>query len=55
MAQSSSYTKGIILIILANLVFAAQDGITKYLAEQYHVFSIIMIRYWAFCGFRHHP
>ena len=51
MAQSSSYTKGIILIILANLVFAAQDGITKYLAEQYHVFSIIMIRYWAFAAF----
>lgn len=51
MTQSSSYTKGIILIILANLVFAAQDGITKYLAEQYHVFSIIMIRYWAFAAF----
>ena len=51
MSQSSSYTKGIILIVLANLVFAAQDGITKYLAEQYHVFSIIMIRYWAFVAF----
>ena len=51
MAQSSSYTKGIILIIFANLVFASQDGITKYLAEQYHVFSIIMIRYWAFAAF----
>ena len=51
MSQTSSYTKGIILIVLANLVFAAQDGITKYLAEQYHVFSIIMIRYWAFVAF----
>ena len=45
------YAKGIVLIILANLVFSSQDGITKYLAEQYHVFSIIMIRYWAFVAF----
>ena len=51
MTTSSSYTKGIILIILTNLVFATQDGITKHLAQQYHVFSIIMIRYWAFAAF----
>jgi drug/metabolite transporter (DMT)-like permease len=47
----SSQTKGIILIILTNLVFASQDGISKYLVEQYHVFSVIMIRYWAFAAF----
>ena len=47
----SSNTRGIILIILTTFVFASQDGITKYLAEQYHVFSIIMIRYWAFAAF----
>ncbi len=51
MSLTSPASKGIILIILANLVFASQDGLTKYLAEQYHVFSIIMIRYWAFMAF----
>lgn len=39
------------MIILANLVFASQDGLTKHLAEHYNVFSIIMIRYWAFLAF----
>jgi drug/metabolite transporter (DMT)-like permease len=49
--MSSSQTKGIVLIIFTTLVFASQDGITKYLVEQYHVFSVTMIRYWAFAVF----
>ena len=51
MPKLTPQSKGIILIIFANLVFASQDGITKYLAEQYHIFSIIMMRYWAFLIF----
>ena len=51
MIQTSSYARGIGLIILANFIFSIQDGITKHLAEQYHVFSIAMIRYWGFAAF----
>ena len=33
------------------LIFASQDGISKYLAGQYNAMSIVMIRYWAFAIF----
>jgi len=39
---------GIMFFLAAVLVFATQDGISKYLALSYSVFFIVMIRYWAF-------
>lgn len=42
---------GIILMIFATFVFAAQDGISRYLAENYNVFMIVMVRYWFFLMF----
>ena len=42
---------GIILMILTMLVFASQDGISRYLADQYNVYMIVMVRYWFFAGF----
>ena len=37
-----------ILIILATMVFAIQDGISRHLAESYNVLTIVMFRYWFF-------
>lgn len=42
---------GMITMILAMLVFAAQDGISKHLAAEYNVFFVVMIRYWFFALF----
>lgn len=39
---------GSLFFISAMVVFATQDGISKYLALSYSVFFIVMIRYWAF-------
>ena len=33
------------------LVFAIQDGISQYLAREYNVFFIVMVRYWFFAIF----
>ena len=33
------------------LIFAVQDGISQYLAREYNVFFIVMIRYWFFALF----
>ena len=42
---------GILLMILTTMIFAVQDGISRYLAENYNVLTIVMIRYWAFALF----
>lgn len=42
---------GIALMIAATLVFALQDGISRHLAENYHVLMVVMIRYWFFAAF----
>ena len=42
---------GIWLAVVAMFVFAMQDGISRYLAEQYSVFMVVMIRYWFFLLF----
>ena len=42
---------GIMLMILATLILALQDGISRYLAEQYSVYMTVMIRYWFFAIF----
>ena len=40
-----------ILMILASMVFAIQDGISRHLAESYNVLTIVMFRYWFFALF----
>lgn len=42
---------GIMLMISATFVFAVQDGISRYLAEDYSVLMIVTIRYWFFAAF----
>lgn len=42
---------GILLMILTTFVFSMQDGISRYLAEEYNVYLVIMIRYWFFAAF----
>jgi drug/metabolite transporter (DMT)-like permease len=42
---------GILLMTLATMVFAAQDGISRHLAGEYNVLMVVMIRYWFFAAF----
>lgn len=42
---------GILLMVLTTFVFAAQDGISRHLAENYNVLMVVMIRYWFFAAF----
>jgi drug/metabolite transporter (DMT)-like permease len=42
---------GIWLMILAVTIFAAQDGFSRHLAENYNVLMVVMIRYWGFAAF----
>lgn len=39
------------MMILACLVFALQDAISRHLASEYNVIMIVMIRYWFFAAF----
>ena len=36
---------GIILMVFTTLIFALQDGISRYLAGEYNVLMVVMIRY----------
>lgn len=38
-------------MISATFIFAVQDGISRYLADDYSVFMIVTIRYWFFAAF----
>lgn len=42
---------GILLIMLAMFIFAAQDGISRHLAGEYNVYMVVMVRYWFFAAF----
>jgi drug/metabolite transporter (DMT)-like permease len=42
---------GVLLMIATTFVFATQDGISRYLADQYNVYVVVMIRYWFFAAF----
>jgi len=42
---------GISLMVVTMLIFAVQDGISQYLAREYNVFFIVMVRYWFFALF----
>ena len=43
--------KGIWLMIAAVASFAAQDGFSRYLADEYNTLMVVMVRYWVFAGF----
>ncbi len=43
--------RGIILMMIAVLGFAAMDGMSKYMGERYHIISVVMIRMWFFALF----
>lgn len=51
MTQSDNVRLGVILMLLAAIVFAFQDGISRHLAGQYNVYMVVMIRYWFFAAF----
>ena len=42
---------GILLMCLTTFVFAMQDGISRFLADEYNVYIVVMIRYWFFAAF----
>ena len=42
---------GITLMIATTIVFAAQDGLSRYLAENYNVITVVTIRYIFFMCF----
>jgi drug/metabolite transporter (DMT)-like permease len=42
---------GIALMILTSLIFAFQDGISRQLAGEYNVLTVVMLRYWFFAAF----
>lgn len=43
--------RGIAVMCVTMFIFAAQDGLSRYLAEEYNVFMVVMIRYWFFLAF----
>ena len=49
--MQSNNRLGIILMMVTTVVFAAQDGISKHLAQEYNVLMVVMIRYWFFAAF----
>jgi len=42
---------GIGLMVLATIVFALQDMLSRHLAGQYNVIMVVMVRYWFFAAF----
>ncbi len=51
MSAQNNTRLGIWLMVATTFVFAAQDGISRYLASEYNVFLVVMIRYWFFAAF----
>ena len=43
--------QGIALMIATTIIFAVQDGISRYLAENYNVITVVIIRYLFFMCF----
>ena len=50
--------RGILLMVETTIIFAIQDGISRYLAWSYDIITIVAIRYWFFtifvCAFSAH-
>ncbi|KRS12563.1 RhaT family transporter [Roseovarius atlanticus] len=42
---------GILMMVTTTFIFSVQDGISQYLAREYNVLMIVMIRYWFFAAF----
>ena len=51
MPKIAPHMLGILFTVAATMIFATQDGISKYMASHYNVMSVAMIRYWAFAVF----
>lgn len=51
MNQANNVRLGVVLMLLASVVFALQDGISRHLAAEYNVYMVVMIRYWFFAAF----
>lgn len=49
--RTENARRGIVLILLATLIFASQDAITKHLAQTYATPQIVMVRYLLFAVF----
>lgn len=47
----NSQQSGYVFAILAFMVFASQDAISKHLVESYHPLMITFVRFWAFAAF----
>ena len=43
--------RGILLMVATTIIFAIQDGISRYLAGSYDIITIVAIRYWFFAIF----
>lgn len=41
---------GITLMVAATFILSLQDGVSRYLADQYNVMTIVMLRYWFFAA-----
>lgn len=51
MSQSNNVPLGIALMVATTAVFSVQDGLSRYLASEYNVLMVVMIRYWFFAAF----
>ncbi|WP_325166457.1 DMT family transporter [Thermohalobaculum xanthum] len=51
MSRASDPATGIRFVLIAVMLFALQDGISKHLAQSYPVPFFVMIRYWFFAAF----
>lgn len=51
MTQSNDVRQGVFFMLMAAIVFALQDGISRHLAGEYNVYMVVMIRYWFFAAF----
>lgn len=49
--QTNNVPAGIALMMIATLVFALQDGISRHLAGSYNTYMVVMVRYWFFAAF----
>lgn len=49
--NGSNVRLGILLMCMAALIFAFQDGISKHLSVEYNPLMVVMIRYWFFGAF----
>ena len=48
MSTQNNPRLGILLMILVSLIFALQDGVSRYLATNYHVITVVTVRFWFF-------